>query len=169
MNSGPNFSLLDAARMPGEINKAIELNKSALSLYKGEKMKKLASVAPYLFDLKQGTGFLQWMIENAWGNAWGILFSASIGMEACERHFRKFLIVADERGQELYFRFYDPRVLRIFLPTCEKKQLIEFFGPVDYFIIENNTGHEGIKFWIEAGALHQKRVSTEEIFNTTQL
>lgn len=148
--------------MPDGINKAFELNRSALSLYKGEKMKKLASVAPYLFDLKQGTGFLQWMIENGWGNSWGILFSANTEMEACERHFRKFLLVADEQGQELYFRFYDPRVLRIFLPTCDKKQLIEFFGPVDYFIVENNTGHEGIKFWNERGDLHQKQVSLED-------
>ena len=30
--------------------------------------------------------------------------------------------------EALYFRFYDPRVLESFLPTCSEEQLDEFFG-----------------------------------------
>ena len=50
--------------------------------------------------------------------------------------------VKTEDLQLLYFRFYDPRVLRIFLPTCDRKQIVEFFGPVQAFICEQDEeGH----------------------------
>jgi hypothetical protein len=41
-----------------------------------------------------------------------------------------------EDGRELYFRFYDPRVLRVFLPTCTLQQTAEFFGPVSSYLVE---------------------------------
>jgi hypothetical protein len=56
------------------------------------------------------------------------------------KHLRKFLIVQSEEGKEMYFRYYDPRVLRVFLPTCEPAQLKEFFGPIEAFLAENEQG-----------------------------
>jgi hypothetical protein len=38
--------------------------------------------------------------------------------------------------ESLFFRFYDPRVMRNYLPTCPPAQLAEFFGPVDFYIAE---------------------------------
>jgi hypothetical protein len=32
---------------------------------------------------------------------------------------------------------HDPRVLRVFLPTCTPEQLKQMFGPVDVFLAEN--------------------------------
>ena len=40
-------------------------------------------------------------------------------------------------GTPLYFRYYDPRVLRVFLPTCTPAQLKHMFGPADAFLAEN--------------------------------
>jgi hypothetical protein len=39
-------------------------------------------------------------------------------------------------GPKRFFRYYDPRVLRNFLPTCDAAQLREMFGPVDRFDLE---------------------------------
>ena len=50
--------------------------------------------------------------------------------------------VADEDGQTFFFRFYDPRVLRAFLPTCSPSQLTDFFGPVRAMIVESEGGEE---------------------------
>jgi hypothetical protein len=36
----------------------------------------------------------------------------------------------------MYFRFYDPRVLRSFLPTCTEPECAEFFGPIGRFVME---------------------------------
>ena len=52
-------------------------------------------------------------------------------------HLRRFLIVLDEdTGKKLYFRFYDPRVLRAFLPTCSKIQVADMFGEIGMFLLE---------------------------------
>jgi len=40
----------------------------------------------------------------------------------------------------LYFRFYDPRVLRVFIPSCTDQQLIQFYGPIRRFWMENEDG-----------------------------
>ena len=55
-------------------------------------------------------------------------------------HLRKIFIVEDDEGQEYFFRYYDPRVLRTFLPTCSKCQLDEFFGPIEVAICESSDG-----------------------------
>jgi hypothetical protein len=44
--------------------------------------------------------------------------------------------VKTEDGEELYFRFYDPRILRIFLPECTAEEAVEFFGPIQAFWVE---------------------------------
>jgi hypothetical protein len=84
--------------------------------------------------------FADWVVEHGAGNSWGIVLQSDKEAEVIYRHLRKFLIVTTEEGKELYFRFYDPRVLRVFLPTCDTEQLLEFFGPVEAFILEDEEG-----------------------------
>jgi hypothetical protein len=56
------------------------------------------------------------------------------------------LLVERERdGKLLYFRFYDPRVLRRFLPTCDAEQLRQLFGPIDAFVMEGDDPHQCIE------------------------
>lgn len=132
-----NYLLLDAARMRSEITVAREKNPGHLSLYKGETAVRLSGVAPYIFPFDASSPFGKWYLENGWGNSWGIPFRASGDITELQKHFRQFLKVQTEFGKELIFRFYDPRVLRIFLPTCDPWQLKEFFGPVQFFLIED--------------------------------
>lgn len=49
-------------------------------------------------------------------------------------------MVEDENGQPLYFRFYDPRVLGAFLPTCTDQQRGAVFGDIEAFVIEGPRG-----------------------------
>jgi hypothetical protein len=49
-------------------------------------------------------------------------------------------MVVDEDDQRLYFRFYDPAVLRDFVPTCSVRQRSELFGELDVFIVEGDSG-----------------------------
>ncbi len=66
---------------------------------------------------------------------------------------RRFLRIKTDDGQQLYFRYYDPRVLSIFLPTCDASQLQEFFGPVNQFIIEDPTRQRTLLFTQQHGSL----------------
>lgn len=59
------------------------------------------------------------------------------------RHFRRFLRVTDEQGQPLMFRYYDPRVLRVYLPTCTAEELALVFGPVSAYLIEDGEVRGG--------------------------
>ncbi|HEY2399507.1 MAG TPA: S1 RNA-binding domain-containing protein, partial [Steroidobacteraceae bacterium] len=59
-----------------------------------------------------------------------------------------------EQGKRLLFRFYDPRVLRPFLPSCEAGQMREMFGPVEHFAVEAN----GIDGQLRASELGRDRV-----------
>lgn len=126
--------------MHGDIYQAREHNPEHICLYEGDSEKFLASVAPWMFGFEQGSDFATWMLRSARGNSWGIFLRSSAEPVRLYRHLRKFLIVQSEEGKEMYFRYYDPRVLRVFLPTCEAPQLKEFFGPIEAFMAENEQG-----------------------------
>jgi len=53
----------------------------------------------------------------------------------------------------LIFRYYDPRVLRAYLPTCSPAELNTFFGPVTAFITEGENPGEILEFRNERGTL----------------
>lgn len=126
--------------MDSEMPTARELNPEHTCLYEGDSEKFLSVVAPWLFDFDPESEFAGWIAEHAQSNDWGIFLRSSAEPIKVYRHLRKFLIVSTEDGRELYFRFYDPRVLRVFLPTCDRDQLKEFFGPIEAFIAEDENG-----------------------------
>ena len=157
----PNYLLLDAARMLSDMDKAQELNPNFVSLYKGGPEQHLSSVAPYLFQYGGNQSFEDWIEENS-GKSWGIFVRTKTDMEDTNYHFRKFLKVKTEDLQQLYFRFYDPRVLCIFLPTCDRKQIIEFFGPIEYFICEQEINSSYIVYSHKQGELIQTPITIKK-------
>jgi len=63
---------------------------------------------------------------------------------ANDSHLRRFLTVRTEKGKKLLFRFYDPRVLRLYLPTCTSTELNTFFGPVERFVCEGGDSQTAL-------------------------
>lgn len=127
----PFWVILDATpstRIPKRLEQS---GVESVSLYKGEAEERFWDIAPYLARLDEE--LLIWLEETRWETAWGIAFVADQSLEQLRRHFRKFLLVTDTKGKKLYFRFYDPRVLPTFLPACNEKELVEFFGPIEEF------------------------------------
>jgi Domain of unknown function (DUF4123) len=157
-----NYILLDAAKMEQEMDQAKRLNPDFDSLYRGSSEEDLHGVAPYLLKFNSHSNFAAWYFQNGWGDAWGILCKSSWPMNELHKHFRKFLIVQLEDGEELYFRFYDPRVFRAFLPTCDANQIREFFGPISYFIVEDEDPTMAIHYWQENGALLNRKIPRAE-------
>ncbi|CAN5586382.1 hypothetical protein BH23BAC1_BH23BAC1_25340 [soil metagenome] len=154
--------LLDSARMLEQMETAKTLNPQGLSLYRGRSEENLAMVAPYIFTYKDGEEFSFWLAKG-WGNSWGIYLYSEASFDELHHHFRKFLLVKTEEGQELYFRFYDPRVLRVFLPTCDEEQLREFFGPVNYFMMEDEDPSQAIVFYRKEGKLGSYTLPVESL------
>jgi hypothetical protein len=99
-----------------------------------------------LVRCEQGAEFVRWMLEEGWSDSWGIYLTSTAGLEGLCEHFRQFLLVRTEDDRELYFRFYDPRVLRLFLPTCTPEEAHQFFGPVSCYLMEAEHPEGFLKF-----------------------
>jgi uncharacterized protein DUF4123 len=131
-DEGRLYAILDACdepRVPARVQ-ALGPTRAA-SLYRGDAEQDLAAIAPYLVRVDPDT--LDWIAGTLWSDPWGIFAVSEAGMDAVRTHFRKFLLVDAPDGDQWYFRFYDPRVLARFLPTCDAAQLTDFFGPVKSF------------------------------------
>jgi hypothetical protein len=109
-------------------------------LFAGQLSPRLELAAPYLVRLYPDRPVTRWLIEEGWGNAWGVFCSTDIDIDGLRLHFKKLLWIKDESGKKLYFRFYDPRVLRLFLPSCTRQQREQLFGPVSLFLMEDENG-----------------------------
>ena len=163
-----NYLLFDAAKAEENLEIARELNADNKSLYLVKEYDPLLEVSPYLFTVNKNASFVDWFFKEGWNQSWGtLLFSDSI-FEHVYNHFRRFLMIKTETGEELYFRFYDPRVLRIFLPTCDEEQLREFFGPVLSFVCEDEDTNFALIFSFEKRVLKTQRITKENLFETSE-
>jgi hypothetical protein len=160
-----NYIVLDAARMGMDMETAKEMNPDFKCLYQGKTELELAGVAPFLFTYSSNSEFKQWFEKFSIGNSWGVLFHSHLPFSELYKHCRRFLIVKNDGEQEMYFRFYDPRVLRIFLPTCNRVQLKEFFGPINSFIVEDEDPNSILQFTFDNIRLNCNRISRIESEN----
>lgn len=106
-----------------------------LSLFEQPGATRLADVAPYLVIAEPSSGFLDLWAERL-GSCTGILVVTAICVRELRGHLRRLFVATDEDEEEYFFRFYDPRVLRAFLPTCSGQQAREFFGPIRRVLVE---------------------------------
>ncbi len=133
----PLYSILDAARDPMVHLRIHECQEQKQSLYEGPEAARLAFVAPYLISLPKRSPFLEQLVREGWGNSWGVYLTCEKPFEEVRKHLRHFLTVELEgEHKKVLFRYYDPRVLRVFLPTCTPKEVLEFFGPITRYVVE---------------------------------
>jgi hypothetical protein len=137
----PLFGVFDAARDPRIVVLTDESIDDVWSLYEGIDGDALADVAPYLVRFSSDSELLDRMVMEGWARAWGVFFSASRPAKDIRRHLRRFLMVEpDDAKERMYFRYYDPRVLRDFLPIATPRQKSEFFGDISWFLLEAADG-----------------------------
>lgn len=160
------YVILDAARVDSEMQKAKLLCADNVSLYKGEVALKLDTVAPFLFHFGGQNGkFKNWFAHNGWGNSWGVFIESGYPIEEVQGHLRRFLMVRmEDTGKQVYFRYYDPRVLRVFLPTCDTSQIREFFGyTIKTFICESEQPEHALVYSIKNDELHCSEIPASHI------
>jgi hypothetical protein len=150
------FAVLDGASVPILLDKLAQWQPEYECLYRGEIKPDLAQVAPYLVRIEPETEFAQWVLSEGWGKHWGIFAIVEAGLRDMRQHFRRFLTVHDESGKPLLFRYYDPRVLRVYLPTCNAAELAEIFGPVACYVAEGEEPGTALRFELRAGELVQQ-------------
>jgi hypothetical protein len=157
------FVILDGAAVPDLLDKLYGVERPEFEcLYAGEIKPDLAEVAPYLVRLQPDSEFTQWVLGQGWGNHWGIFAISAAGLREMRHHFRRFLTVHDPSGKPLLFRYYDPRVLRTYLPTCNAEELGVLFGPLTCYLLEGETPEVLLRFELASGALVQKKTPLKE-------
>lgn len=143
---GPLFAVVDAAR---DDRIRVLLRESPArhrSLYDGWQGDALAEGAPFLVELgpPPHPPLLADLVVEGWSadperadgdGGWAVFLSAPAGrdLEAVRRHLRRFLMVELDR-EKVYFRFYDPRVLRMFVPTCTPAEQRDFLADLEWHI-----------------------------------
>ncbi|MCK6586182.1 MAG: DUF4123 domain-containing protein [Polyangiaceae bacterium] len=154
------YALLDAAREPRVVSFLEGVPETSDSLYEGEKGRELAPYAPYLVEIPGDSPLAGDLAAQAFGKSYCVFVTAEAKFTDLRRHFRRYLMAETEDGKKVYFRFYDPRVLRVFLPTCTPEELRQFFGPIRSFWAEAREPETLSRFWVgEDGLLREDKRS----------
>ncbi|MFT3764624.1 MAG: DUF4123 domain-containing protein [Minicystis sp.] len=139
--AGRLWAVLDAARDERILQLLHESVDDHRSLYEGIKGEALADVAPYLVCFRRDSGLLERLVNEGWGRSWGIFVQSRQSFKNMRRHFRRFLMVEeDETFEKMYFRFYDPRVLRELMPIATVRQKDEIFDGLTAITVEGERG-----------------------------
>jgi len=137
----PLLAVLDAAQGDRIVELLRESVDTYRSLYDGIQEVAMEDAAPYLVKFSERSRLLERLIQEGWGKSWGVYLACRSSFADVRRHFRRFLFVEEfETRERMYFRFYDPRVLRSFLPLLTPRQTVELFGEIETFLIEGKKG-----------------------------
>lgn len=156
------YAILDGASVPDLPQRLFDMGPRSMCLYRGELSPDLVQVAPYLVHLEPGSAFADWLFTECWGQNWGIFAQSPRTPNSIRGHFRKLLIVNDDAGNPLLFRFYDPRVLLPLLLTCDLEQIKTIFGPIDFYFSESFDHAELCRLHVRDGALVETRLKFGE-------
>ena len=147
------WAIVDGARDRHIHRLLMDSYRSHCCLYSGDLPQVLAEVSPYLVQIYPDDRLTRRMIEEGWGRSWGVFLKSGASMPTLRRHLRGFLIVRGASGQRLVFRYYDPRVLRAYLPTCTTEELRTVFGPIECFWTEGVEEGTMLQFAFSGGKL----------------
>lgn len=140
------YAVLDGASVPDLPTRLYEMQPPRYCLFTGNLEPDMTEVAPYLVRLYPQTPFTDWLLKEFWGKHWGIFVHSRRSLKEMRKHFRSLITVYDEKGDPMIFRFYDPRVLRRYLPTCNQGELKVLFGDVESFFVESEDNEKLMNF-----------------------
>ncbi len=155
------YAVLDGASVPDLPMRLYEMRPPNYCLFPGELSPDVAYTAPYVVNLVPNSPFTKWILSESFGNHWGIFAHCRFSIKEMRRHFRALVNVCDEQGNPMIFRFYDPRVLRQFLPTCKATELKSIFGNVQTFFAEAEDNENLLGFQLENDSLKESKLNLE--------
>lgn len=142
------YAIVDGARDPCILPTLHSSGLEYTCLFAGTLSSELQAAAPYLVHLPPRGAFTRRLLELGWGQSWNVLsvVPPHVDQRQLSRHLRTLLRARDETGKVLMFRFYDPRVLRVYLPTCTPAEAAQVFGPIAKLACESNAADSLLHF-----------------------
>lgn len=135
------YAVLDGAR-DAQIEPLVRSSGLAYEcLYNEPLSQDLRAAATYVVELVRDAYFTEQLLQLGWGNNWGVFFIAYPPTDlAMVRHnCRKMNIVLSPSGRRMLFRYFDPRVLNTYLPSCSEDELESIFGDIEVIIAEEKN------------------------------
>ena len=152
------YAVLDGVQVPNLPKRLYDAQVLNYCLFSGELEPDMLYVAPYVVLLTPDSKFADFVMSEGFGKNWGIFAHSRHSIREMRRHFRSLINVYDENANSMVFRFYDPRVLREFLPTCNPGELRTFFGNVDTFFADAGDAKKLVKLSLDGTQLKQTEV-----------
>ena len=150
------WMILDGARSIEIFRLLLACHLEHSCLYSGTLTPDLEMAAPYLVQLDHGYRDSHQLMRQAWGNSWGVFLRRDTSLKKLRRRLRELLVVRHTKGDRLVFRYYDPRVLRVYLPTCTTPELRTVFGPIECFWTEGLNAADLSEFFLGPGGLQSR-------------
>lgn len=142
----PLWCVADAARDPRVLALLRQHGGRFQTLYEGLTATLSGEYGPFLCEIPHRGPLLAELLAQGWGNCWAIYLHARCDFAKLRRHLRKYVLVELPGRRQAFFRFFDPVVLRMFLPTCTDDEYVRFFGPITRFLAEAEDPAELIEF-----------------------
>jgi hypothetical protein len=166
--AGQLYAIVDSARDRPLAQAAVDrCGLQRWSLFPRTTTARMTAVAPFLVSVPfearypfAASGFFDLLAARFGGSA-GVLLTSTADTHTLWEHLRDVFLASDEEGNQFFFRFYDPRVLRGFLPSLTHSEAAEFFGPVRMLFVEGEApgevlvcrpGSDGVR--VERAGLH---------------
>jgi hypothetical protein len=159
------FAIVDPCETPEILEKTAEIGSKAIPLFQGTRYEHYTSVSPYLVSVDPQV--CDWIFVALRDTCWGIFLLTKANAAELYQHFQQFLSVQLPDGSVCFFRYYDPRILKVYLRSCNVHELAEFFGPVRGFGILEERGihvfeHEAEKQCPSPGANVLRRIRPDQ-------
>lgn len=162
------YAIVDSARNEDVFKYLLSDNVDYRSLFHGTTDIKFFGVSGFLVACEKDSVLFNWLTNEAWGESCSIFLLAKTSFNDILKHFQRFNRVYLEDDDVVYFRYYDPRVLRIYLPTCNEKEINLFFGEIESFLMESENPeiliefHRNFKDMINALTISNHKVALQK-------
>lgn len=128
------YTVIDGASVPALLAKLEEYEPESTCLFRGELTFDLAEAAPYLVKLEEDNLFSEWIVQESIDTPCCVYAYSEDDFFTLRKHFRSLLKVESPEGKILHFRYYDPRVMEVYLPTCTVKDNDVIFNKVKTYL-----------------------------------
>lgn len=144
-----HYLLLDGAQIDDLLKTIYRLNKSAEVdvLYINTRFAELQKVSPILVKVQSGEPLFH-KFQQDWQQTAGIHFIAKGDIYTLGNHLRSSL-QAKINNQPVIFRYYDPRILELWLETISIEQQSQFMGPITTLYIFSSKEQKQLEYYNE--------------------
>lgn len=153
------YALIDGAQAIELALTARVMGAELYTLLPADLAQDVPHTGPCLVPLERHARFLEAWV-SAIGTHAGVLLETAADLDTLYPHLRELFIMNDEEGGEFFFRYYDPRVLHTYLPTCTPDELVKFYGPIRGWLVETEKANGYVLYRLEDSRIRQVDVGT---------